>query len=1048
MTESLEVPIPGETLPDRFARIVQIYGSREALASDTWRPTYGELESGSDRWAQNLGALGGEVRDRVAILMRHDLHQVTALLSSLKAGRIIVVLNPTDSIERLRMAIDDAAPSLILADASNLKLAQEIAQDSSACVCWDHVTATSARTSVCGPRIHLDSQAPAFIVYTSGSAGRPKGVMMNHQQVMHNALRLSSAMELTAVDRIALLPSLSGLHGVNNLWCTLLRGAQLLPFPVMERGVTGLADWMVNRKITAFSASTSLFRSFMKSMNRGLRIASVHVVRVGGELVTSDDFFAFQQHFSPDCTLVNTLASSEAGNITYQRYTGRDIVPEGPMAVGRAFDGIEIEIRDQDGRLVAPGGAGEIIVKSHYMSQGYWRDEALTAKRFFRDSENKPLLRSGDWGRVNTDGILEFIGRHDTRVKIRGSSVELDEVEQALSRAAGIERAVVCAFEGAYGTQLAAYVVLRGDQTLSSSTLRRAARALLPEHMVPSVFQIVDELPLMPHGKVDRHKLLQSLPPAAQHRPRTALETETEVILAAIWTEAFDIPSIGRDDNFFERGGDSLIASLIAARVYGEIGVELNLDSFTQRPTVAGLAGLIDRLRRNKCDQFRICSVPGERRLPLSFAQQRIWELSQTEKGLASYTISARYRIIGPLDVNVLRRCMNHLAKRHELLRTTFDVVPTGPVQIVHPPNEVQLTVVDLTTTPDPVIVARHLMARSASQKLDLRRGPLVHFTVIKISGTEHLLLRVAHHILYDGRSWNLYFDELAQLYEAQVSGRSLPLPETEALQYADYACWQRKFFCAEALACQNMISWWRNFLAAPPALLDWPVRRPRPAEAAPSDGYLLTGIGAATWQRMADIALQQNVTLFISWLAAFSAFLSAQTQEQDIIIGTYVSNRRLPELQNMFGDFSNPVTLRFRSELSETFRSWLMTTRDIFTLAVGHSDVPYEELRRAFERDGQNLPEIRTMFIMDTHERPIQFAGHEIALEDYAEAAIMPWGFTLLLAQQFSDCRFTFDASIYHPDTVRAVASRWRSFVETLSCHPDIPIARFANNQ
>jgi len=360
-----EVPERGETLPERFTRVAQLHGSRPALGSQAWSPTYHELLNASQLRAQAIGTLGGEPGDRVAILMRHDVYQAAALLAVLKAGRVIVVLNLTDAVARLRMAIEDAAPSLIIADAANLQLAQTIAEGLCTCSCWDDFAGGSVVAAM--PR--LECEATAFIVYTSGSAGRPKGVMMNHQQVMHNALRLSSAMELTATDRIALLPSLSGLHGVNNLWCALLRGAQLLPFPVMERGVTGLAEWMLDRGITAFSASTSLFRTFMKSMN-GMRLDAVKVIRVGGELVTFDDFFAFRQHFSPDCILVNTLASSEAGNITYQRYCGRDTVPEGAVVVGRPFDGMEIEIRDESGHPVPANEAGEIIVKSHYMSQG------------------------------------------------------------------------------------------------------------------------------------------------------------------------------------------------------------------------------------------------------------------------------------------------------------------------------------------------------------------------------------------------------------------------------------------------------------------------------------------------------------------------------------------------------------------------------------------------------------------------------------------------------------------------------------------------------
>jgi hypothetical protein len=387
---------------------------------------------------------------------------------------------------------------------------------------------------------------------------------------------------------------------------------------------------------------------------------------------------------------------------------------------------------------------------------------------------------------------------------------------------------------------------------------------------------------------------------------------------------------------------------------------------------------------------------------------------------------------------------MRFLANRHEMLRTTFGAGENGPVQIIHPRGDLTLAVYDLTEVPDPSVAARELMAQQTTQQLNLLDGPLVRFTLIKTGDNEHQLMRVVHHILYDGWSWKLYFDELASLYDAKVTGHSPPLPPSEELQYADYACWQRKFFHAEAPACQNMIAWWKTKLDSSPEPLDWPVRRSKSEPAAdvePAEGYLQTGISAETWHRMADIASQQNVTLFIVWLAAFSAFLYTQTGQPDIIIGSYVSNRKRSVLQNMFGDFSNLVTLRLRCEPDKTLRTWIMTTRDILRSAIAHSEVPYEELRRSFERDGRTLPAIRTIFLIDSPERPLQFAGLDVAFEGEIRSAAMPWGFTLRLAQRFCDCQFSFDASIYDPAAVRAISLQWKSFVDILSCHPDLPI-------
>lgn len=1030
----LDIPRPGESLPDRFARVVQSHHSRAAVASETWNATYGELDAVADLLAHALVARGGQPGDRIALLMRHDTPQIAAMLAVLKAGRIVVVLNPTDAASRLRLVIEDAEPVCVLADQENAALASEVARNFCPTASYDDL----ARKRASQPKLTIDPEATACIVYTSGSSGRPKGVMMNHHQVMHNALRLSNAMDLDAESRVALLPSLSGLHGVNAGWCALLHGALLFPFPVMERGVTGLVEWMIDHKISAFSASTSLFRSFMKSLKQDQRLDPVRMVRVGGELVTSDDFKSFQEHFSDDAILLNTLASSETGNITFLRYSMTDRVPKGALAVGRAFESMEFTIEDEQGRPVKPGEAGQIVVRSPYMSQGYWRNEPLTAERYSRDGRGVPVVRSGDWGRINANGLLEFVGRKDTRVKIHGSSIELDEVEQALCKAPGVDKAVVCAWEGPNSTQLAAYVLLRRGQNSSPLAMRHATRTLLPEHMVPSIFIFVDDFPLSPHGKVDRGELLKTRPPTAQLKPATAFKTATETLLATIWSEAFDLPNVGRDDNFFELGGDSLIASVIAARLYGETGAELGLDMFVEHPMVASMATAVDRLSRAKQDDFQIHRVSRDQPLPLSFTQERIWNLSQTDRGLADYTLARRIRIVGPLDAPVLRECMNYLVGRHELLRTTFAVSGGRPVQVVHPPAEMPLPIVDLSQSPNPGVEVRNLVEQQQAQPFDLREGPLLRFLLLKVSENEHWLLRFCHHILCDAQSWTVYLEELVELYEARMHGEDSPLPEREPLQYADYAIWQRQFFRAEAQSCSNMVSWWKRALSDPPRPLALPAKRRSLVRAVePLAGVIDSPIDAQTARRLTELAKQQGVTPFQIGLAIFAAFLAAKTGEHDVMLGTYVSNRRRAELQSMFGDFTNLVTLRLRCDFAKTFRTWLMAVRDIVTETVAHSELPYDELQRAFSGGNLKIPEISVIYRLHPRLVPVRAAGLEFGLEE-PEIIEMPWGFDLSQDDKSFKGKFKFDANTYDPDAVCAMIGEWNRLSETVSRNPD----------
>lgn len=1034
---------PGETLPDRFSHVARLHGPRPALRSfdaayADQDLTYGQLSAGTASWSRAIAARGGAPGDRVAILMRHDIHQAAALLSVVEAGRIVVVLNPTDTAIRLRQILEDAAPALLIADAGNLSLAETVMQGIGPHVSWDDI---KAATTLAAPP-PLDADAAAFIVYTSGSVGRPKGVVISHQQAMHNALRLASVMRLGTEDRIALLPSLSGLHGVTNLLCALLRGASLHPFPVMERGVAGLAGWMVERRITAFSASTSLFRGFIQTLEPGQQLAPVRVVRIGGEQATSNDVALFQDHFVPNAMLVNTLASSEAGNIAYLLVTGRDAVPEGPLAVGRPFEGMSLQIVDPAGHSAAAGEPGEIVVGSRHLTHGYWRDQALTSARFSHDASGVPTFHSGDWGRINADGILEFLGRRDTRVKVHGSRVDLGDVEYAISLVAGVERVAVCPFEGRYGTQLAAYVVPRAGAAVTSGRLRRATRERLPWFMLPSIFRLVDDLPLMAHGKIDRAKLTEAMPPTSGELPNTDFQGETETLIASIWTEAFGLQAIGRSDNFFELGGDSLIASVIAALIHDETGAELNLDSFTLYSTVADQAAHVDNVRHVETTQFDLARADGRTAFPLSFEQQRIWNYARPEGGGADYTVLARYRITGPLDLETLRTCMGRLVDRHELLRTTFHAGDHGPVQTVHPSGDVALTFVDATADADPAAAVDAQIEILAASKMALDRLPLVRFTLIKTASDDHQLLRFSHHILHDGFAWTLYFNQLADLYAVERGGLACAAAGTNRPQYGDYAVWQRHHFSAEAPACQRLIGWWRTVMDTPAVPTQWPALRLQPAPAAPSDGSLLAGLDKDVWDGMAALAAQQRVTVFAAWLSALSAFLGVQAGDGETIIGTYVSNRKRAPLQSTFGDFSNLVTLRLACRSGQTFRSWLVTARDHLAAAAAHSEVPYEELRRVLAQEGRPLPEIRTIVMLNADQPPVRFAGITISKEVMPERT-MPWGFTARVKPQIMDCHFTFDASIYRPETVRAGVERWKGFVDAVSRNPDMTIAQ-----
>jgi acyl carrier protein len=687
-------------------------------------------------------------------------------------------------------------------------------------------------------------------------------------------------------------------------------------------------------------------------------------------------------------------------------------------------------------------------VRGRYLSSGYWLNEVLTAEYFTDDSQSGlRTFHSSDQARINADGLLEFRGRSDAQVKVRGFRVDLADVTNALLSLPSVERAITTAQVAASGdTRLVAYLTIRNNMATSAATLRNKLRAFLPSQMIPQAFIFLDSFPLTPHGKVDLEKLSQ-MHPLAGRAVTEAPKTETELLVAGFWREAFDLSEIGRQDDFFDLGGDSLSGAVIAARIYDALGVELNLSVFTEHPTLAALAAAIDAKRgpRDSSDRAPLIRASRERPLPLSFHQERILKYSRTPEQSAEYVMVGRHGIEGPLDVEILRECMNYLSRRHEILRTTFHVVDGQPIQRVHPPAPVSLAFFDTSGSPDPEEKAAELRRKEFAEPMDLTQLPLLRFMIVKIHEREHVLYRIGHHILFDGWSWNIYFRELGMLYEAKVRGEAPPLPEFEPLQYADYSVWQRDALRPDRPAYRSAVAWWKAVLRGRPLPIELPFKRRKPvANLDPNLGILTWEIPHGVSERLDELGRTEAATAFVLRLAGFVALLARSTGERDVVIGSYLSNRNRVVLQNIFGFFANLATLRFRFDPDRTFREWLTDVRATVTAAEAHGDVPYEELSRELSAQRATLPEIRVIFNMLTYHPALRFADLQLTFGDRREQT-MPWGFTIRLDpwNRSNGCRANFDAGIYDPAGVCEFVERYKKLLDAVSRQPDVPLRK-----
>ncbi len=1021
------------SIPELFARQVRLRGEKTAIAGTSWQPSFAELDAAA-------AAIAGQVLDRagsgdgpVALLLRHDAPQIAALLGVLKAGRVVVALNPTDPPARLGQIRADVGAELVLADERNRALALAAGFDRSRVIL---VRERPEPGAAAPPVPAADPSDLALLIYTSGSTGRPNGVMQPHRNVLHNALRLTNGLGIEADDRLVLLASLSSGQGLATTWISLLNGATLCPFPIMERGVTGLPGWLEENGVSVVVVSASVFRNFVRTLNGG-PLCGIRLLRLGSEAALRSDYEAYRRHFPPECLFANTYSSSEAGNVT-QFLAGHDLDPaDGALPIGAPTEDVDVVLLDERGSEVAPGEPGEIVVRSDRLSPGYWGNEELTARRF-----GDGYFRTGDLGRLADDGVLTWVGRKDVQMKVRGNRVDLSEVEAALACLPGVHGAVAGPRPTPRGdTRLAAYVVPEPGAPAGAGELREALGARLPDHAVPTEFAFLDGFPLNAHGKVDREALatleLQA-PPAEPGEPAIG---ETEELVAEIWGRAFEVDSVGRVESFFELGGDSLTAAVVAAGIHSRLGVEIELAAFADSPTVAAMAELVDRLRSGADGLARpeLTRIARDEPLPCSFIQERTWRHSRTPEESASYTMTSGLHIDGPLDVAALRRSIDRIVARHEVLRTTFSERDGEPVAIVHPPAPLELPLIEVDSEEE----ARGLFRERSRMVFDLERLPLVRFLLLRLADDRHWLLRFNHHINADGRSWRIFYAELRRFYEADVRGEEPPLPAEAPLHYTDFAAWERRCYAVEGRRHRDDVAWWKKNLEGAPVRMPFPFARRKPdPDAKVSDGSYYFGLPPEVSQRLEQLRRAVGVTFFMVRVGALAAQLAVENRRDDVVIGTYVTTRRHAATQDMLGFFTNLVTLRLRFEGNPSFRDWLATVRASVGGVSAHSQMPYGELCDALRAEGTTPPELMSVFSAGDIPVSARFAGIEISPLERVFGS-MPWGFTLQLDQSWEAQRnlVTFDARLHDPVRIHAFVDRYSKLLADASADPDRPL-------
>jgi amino acid adenylation domain-containing protein len=1012
-----------------------------------WMLTYQELERRANQLAHHLRHLGVGPEVPVGICMDRSAEMVVALLGVLKAGGAYLPIDPRNPGERRSFLLEDCAAAVLL---TQERWAAELRRPGLRVLPLDSGWEAVGRAPAERPAVLTVPANAVALLYTSGSTGLPKATLETGRGFLNLCLWFRDYFPVTADVRSLLTVAFSFDAAFKNIVVPLMTGGRVV---LANPGAFDPAElWAAIRdeRVTFINGVSSVLYPILHlAAGDGFAsLASLEHVSTGGESTLWAELRPWVASGSCHSAVYHAYGPSECSDlVSLYRAAPAEIATEDRLPIGRPADNLRVHVLDAGSQEQPVGVPGELCVAGDGLARGYFGRPDLTARRFVPDpfGHGERMYRTGDLARRRPDGNLEILGRIDYQIKVRGVRIEPKEVETALLAHPGVQSAVVVAVADPPGNARLAACVVPSGGSLSAGELRSFLRDRLPDALVPSSFAFIPAIPLTPRGKVDR-EAVRSL--AAQAEPARAgsraPRDEMEERMAALWAEVLGLASLGIHDDFFELGGHSLLATRLIARVRTDFAVELPARRLFERPTVAGLAEAV-----RAASPGSLPALPPRRResggpAPLSFAQQRLWVLHQISPGLVAYNMPAGLRLHGRLDGPALLGTLSEIVRRHEALRTRFEIRDGQPVQVVEPAVPLPVLWIDLAALPAAArAVEEQKLARlEAALPFDLGRPPLLRAWIVRSAQEEHLLLLTLQHIASDAWSMGVAVGELTALYSALAAGLPSPLPELP-LQYADFAVEQRAAFQGDALARET--AFWRERLAGarPLDLLTDRPRRPVPSFSGAAVSRLLPAGATAGLQRMAREA---RATPFMVLLVPFLALLARITGTEDVVVGTTVTGRDRPGLNDLIGFFVNTLVLRADLRGDPDGRGLLGRVRQTVLEAFSHQALPFERLvdDLGLPRDPYRPLLLRVLVQhLARPEPPLELPGLTLeGVERRHDTAKFDLVLNLQPTPEGFLAHWIYDSDLFERPTVLRFAEMFSALCQTWMQRPDLRLA------
>ncbi|WP_197262107.1 non-ribosomal peptide synthetase [Brevibacillus laterosporus] len=1018
------------TIHQLFEEQVRKTPDHIAAVAEEGQLTYQELNERANRLARVLRAKGVQADSIVGLMIERSLEMIIGIFGILKAGGAYLPIDPSYPQERIEYLLKDSGTSILLLSQS----VKEHVEFSGATLSLDELELYE------GDGSNLESACIsghlAYIIYTSGSTGKPKGVMVEHHSVVNRLLWMQKRYPLEDRDVILQKTPISFDVSVWELFWWSWTGATvcLLP-PGGEKDPRTIVQAIEQHQVTTMHFVPSMLHIFLESValrQDANRLRYLRRVFTSGEAlhVKHAERFRTLLYQANGTTLHNLYGPTEATvDVSFYDCPMDETITQIP--IGKPIDNIRLYVVNRRGKMQGIGMPGELCITGVGVARGYYHRLDLTEEKFVTNPfhPGERMYRTGDLARWLPDGNIEYMGRIDHQVKIRGNRIELGEIEARLLQLPFVKETVVMARPDREGNDyLSAYYV--AEEKLSISDIRKQLSQTLPSYMIPSYFVQVESMPLTSNGKVDRKALPEPEGNVEKGREYLAPRNQLEEQLALIWKAVLGIESIGVRDNFFELGGHSLKATALVARIHQQLQIEVPLREVFQSPTIEGLARIMSRMDTNV--HASIQPVGEQDMYPVSSAQKRLYILQQLEGAEQGYNMPAVLLVEGPLDRERFEWTVTQLVSRHEAFRTSFELVNGEPIQRIQQHAEAKVSFREMEESE----VEEHIRAFVCS--FDLSRAPLLRVALLRIKADRHMILFDMHHIISDGVSMNVLVEEFAKLYE----GEQLP---SLRIQYKDYAVWQQTWLQSEQYEAQERF--WLEKLSGELPVLELPTDYPRPAVKSFKGDQVAFTLDAETTQGLHRVAREHGSTLYMVLLAAYSALLSRYSGQNEIIVGSPVAGRPHADLERVMGMFVNTVALRCFPDGKKTFRAYLQEVKQTALQAYEHADYPFEELVEKLNvpRDLSRNPVFDAMFVLqNTDRKPLQTKDLWVVPHSFAQAAAK-FDLTLQAAEEKDviECSLEYSTALFSKETMQRWVQHFIRILKAIAKAPEMEISK-----